>query len=370
MGVCAESGNFCKRARKGKWRLRFFHTADVHLGMEPDLGCDWSERRKREIWESFERLIETARKEKPELLLIAGDLFHRQPLRKELKAVNDLFASIPDTQVVLMAGNHDYLKDGSYYLSASWAENVTGLFGQSCERADFPRFSLSVYGCSYYSREVTENLYREARPSGAMKYHILLAHGGDEKHSPWKKEEMAALGFDYVACGHIHRPEILVPGRMAYAGALEPATMTQSGEHGYIDGVIDGRGTRLTFVPFAVCEYRELELTADEGTTQYSLEQDLEAEIRRSGEQNIYRVKIAGFRDEDLEFSLERLKKAGNVVEVTDATRPAYRMEQLKREYEGSLIGAYLEAFEGAEGTVEKKALDYGLEALLGARQE
>ena len=52
--------------------------------------------------------------------------------------MNALFASIPDTQVVLMAGNHDYLKKGSYYLSFSWAENVTGLFGETCERVDFP----------------------------------------------------------------------------------------------------------------------------------------------------------------------------------------------------------------------------------------
>lgn len=350
--------------------MRFFHIADVHLGMEPDLGYAWSRRRKQEIWESFERLIETARREKPDLLLIAGDLFHRQPLMKELKTVNDLFASIPDTQVVLMAGNHDYLKNGSYYLTVPWAENVTGLFGQSCGRVDFPKVSAAVYGCSYYSREVTENLYREARPGGAMRYHILLAHGGDEKHSPWKKEEMAALGFDYIACGHIHRPEILVPGRMAYAGALEPTTMTQTGEHGYIDGVIDGRGTRITFVPSAVCRYEELLISVDEGTTQYRLEQELAAEIEKRGEHNIYRVVLEGFRDENLEFSPSRLEKAGNIVEVTDRTRPAYHMEQMKQKYAGTLIGAYIEAFEGAESTVEKKALDYGLEALLGARQE
>lgn len=338
--------------------------------MEPDLGCPWSGRRKEEIWESFRKLIETVRNEKPELLLIAGDLFHRQPLQKELKEVNDLFASIPDTQVVLMAGNHDYLKRGSYYLSASWAENVTGLFGQSCERVDLPGLSLAVYGCSYYSREITENIYEEIHPSGAMRYHILLAHGGDEKHSPWKKDGMAALGFDYVACGHIHRPEILVPDRMAYAGALEPTTQTQTGEHGYIDGTIDSRGTRISFVPSAVCEYVELELEVNPEMTQYLLERQLTEEMERRGSGNIYLVTLEGLRGENVEFSAERLKKAGNVVEVTDHTRPAYPLEQLKKEYAGSLIGAYLEYFEEAESELEKKALDYGLEALLNARQE
>lgn len=350
--------------------MRFFHIADVHLGMEPDLGCPWSGRRKEEIWESFRKLIETVRNEKPELLLIAGDLFHRQPLQKELKEVSDLFASIPDTQVVLMAGNHDYLKRGSYYLSASWPENVTGLFGQNCERVDLPRLSLAVYGCSYYSREIVENIYEKLHPSGAMRYHILLAHGGDEKHIPWKKDEMAALGFDYVACGHIHRPEILVPDRMAYAGALEPTTLTQTGEHGYIEGTIDSRGTRISFVPFAVCEYVELKLETDPEMSQYQLEQMLAEEMTRRGRGNIYLVTLEGLRGEAVEFSAERLKKTGNVAEVTDHTRPAYPLEQLKKEYAGSLIGAYLEYFEEAESELEKKALDYGLEALLNARQE
>lgn len=350
--------------------MRFFHVADVHLGMEPDLGCPWSKRRQEEIWDSFRRLIDRVRTEKPQVLLIAGDLFHRQPLLRELKEVSALFASVPDTQVVLMAGNHDYLKKGSYYLSFTWPENVTGLFGQSCERVDLPRYSLAVYGCSYYSREITENLYGQARPSGAMKYHILLAHGGDDRHSPWKKEEMAAAGFDYIACGHIHKPEILIPDRMAYAGALEPTTLNQTGEHGYIDGTLDGRGVRISFVPFAVCQYVELTLQVDEDTTQFSLEQELTAEMERRGLENIFRVTLEGLRCENLEFSKRRLKETGNVVEITDRTRPAYRLEQLKREYAGSLIGAYAEYFEGADRRVEQKALYYGLEALLNARQE
>lgn len=350
--------------------MRFFHVADVHLGMEPDLGSPWSKRRREEIWESFRRLIGRVREEKPEMLLIAGDLFHRQPLLRELKELKALFESVPDTQVVLMAGNHDYLKRDSYYLSFSWPENVTGLFGQSCERVDFPRYSLAVYGCSYYSREVAENLYGDMHPSGAMKYHILLAHGGDDRHSPWKKEEMAAAGFDYIACGHIHKPEILVPNRMAYAGALEPTTMNQTGEHGYIDGVIDAGGVRISFVPFAVCEYVELTLPVDEDTTQFSLEQRLTAEIARRGLANIYRVTLEGLRGENQEFSLKRLREMGNVVEIIDRTRPAFRLEQLKKEYAGSLIGEYVRHFEGTDSMLEQKALYYGLEALLDARRE
>ena len=67
--------------------MRFMHMADVHLGACPDGRADWSETRKKEIWDTFRDSIADARKEQVDLLLIAGDLFHRQPLPQELKEV-------------------------------------------------------------------------------------------------------------------------------------------------------------------------------------------------------------------------------------------------------------------------------------------
>ena len=77
--------------------MHFFHIADVHLGAAPDAGFPWGARRKEEIWTSFRRLIGKAREEETDLLLIAGDLFHRQPLLRELKEVNYLFSTLPHT---------------------------------------------------------------------------------------------------------------------------------------------------------------------------------------------------------------------------------------------------------------------------------
>ena len=59
--------------------MRFIHIADLHLGMEPDKDCSWSKMRGRELWDAFSNIIEICRKEKTDLLLIAGDLFHKQP---------------------------------------------------------------------------------------------------------------------------------------------------------------------------------------------------------------------------------------------------------------------------------------------------
>ena len=95
--------------------IRFIHLADVHLGAVPDRGCPWSREREEEIWETFRRVIATIRKSPVDLLFIAGDLFHRQPLLSELREINDLFATIGQTRVFLMAGEHDYMKAESFY---------------------------------------------------------------------------------------------------------------------------------------------------------------------------------------------------------------------------------------------------------------
>ena len=68
--------------------MKIIHTADIHLGASPDLGYPWSRKRKEDIWNTWKRLIERVRLEKADLLLVSGDLFHRQPLVRELKEVN------------------------------------------------------------------------------------------------------------------------------------------------------------------------------------------------------------------------------------------------------------------------------------------
>ena len=139
----------------------------MHLGASPNAGSACSKKRSRELWETFAGVIRTCEQEGIDLLLIAGDLFHRQPLRRELKEVDGMFASLSRTQVVLIAGNHDYIRRDSYYRTFPWSENVTMLREEHLEKVEFPDLSLAVYGLSYHSREIREPLYelqRQPRP--------------------------------------------------------------------------------------------------------------------------------------------------------------------------------------------------------------
>lgn len=349
--------------------IRFIHLADVHLGAVPDRGCPWSREREEEIWETFRRVIVTIRKSPVDLLFIAGDLFHRQPLISELREINDLFATISQTRIFLMAGDNDYMKEDSFYRTFKWNENVSLFDEESRTCIEIPDKNIYVYGLSYEHKEIHEALYDDWKKSDKRGFHVLMAHGGDEEHIPMDFRKMAEGGFDYVALGHRCQQQAPLKDWMLYSGALEPIDRNDLGEHGYIDGTYDEGKVRTRFVPFASRSYQNLLLTVREGSTQHTLEEMLRNEIMKRGGKNIYRVIIQGTRSPGSLLLAERLKSMGNIVEVLDESRPAYDLEKLHEQYKGTLIGDYIEQFpdNGRRPVVQDKALYHGLQALLNA---
>ncbi len=165
--------------------MRFIHMADVHLGAVPDSGCPWSAFRENEIWETFVRVIDQIREEKIELLLIAGDLFHRQPLLRELKEMNSILEMLEHTEVVMIAGNHDHIKKNSYYRTFTWAPHVHMICSQEMDCVELERIQTAVYGCSYHSREIPEPVYDHAVPEERQKYEKNRKRRINDKNNPF-----------------------------------------------------------------------------------------------------------------------------------------------------------------------------------------
>lgn len=345
--------------------MKFFHIADVHLGAKPDQDFPWSRDRGREIWNSFRKVIEQAGREHADLFLIAGDLFHRQPLMRELREVNALFSSIPETRIVMICGNHDHVRADSPYSKFTWAPNVFGLWDPEISYVDLTELKTRVWGSSYDRREIRDPLYDGLRASGEMPIEILLAHGGDEKHIPMSLERLAGAGFSYVALGHIHKPQEFFGGRIAYGGALEPVDQKDTGPHGYRKGEIKGKHFSSVFCPSSVREYRELAIEVKKNSSQYTLEKTVEKAIQENGKQHMYRLILKGERALDMELSYEELYGLGRVVKVEDRTRAAYSEEQLCALYPHSILEEYIKSLSGKNGEKEKKALTYGIRALL-----
>lgn len=315
-------------------------------------------------------MLKRCEEQRIELLLISGDLFHRQPLKRELKELNYMFSTLSATQVVITAGNHDYLKPDSHYRSFPWEKNVHMILTPEVSCVEFPEYALAVYGLSYDAKEITEERYRQAYPERRQPYEILLVHGGDDRHIPMKKEDMLGLGYDYIAMGHIHKPQIICPDKIAYAGALEPIDKNDTGAHGYIQGEITTRGCHITFVPAACREYVHMEIPVHREMTGHELREHIREKIEHRGTEHIYKLILTGARDPETAFDLSQMDPCGNVIDIVDDTRPAYDFKRLRTHNRENILGQFIECFEdSAPESVEYQALCAGVQALMETRR-
>ncbi|MCR5768460.1 MAG: metallophosphoesterase [Lachnospiraceae bacterium] len=368
--------------------MRFIHIADLHLGMEPDKDCSWSKMRGRELWDAFSNIIEICRKEKTDLLLIAGDLFHKQPLVRELKEAAGLLSAVPDTKTVIIAGNHDYISGTSGYRNFKWPENVTFLMSDHPESVYFEDINTEVFGFSYHTRDISEPLLDDISPTDRSRINILIGHGGEPSKVPadWKKIERA--GFDYVAMGHLHKP-IDISETIRYSGSLEPVDLNETGRHGYIAGEICtgaatadpshsspeagkagsmGKTVSTTRVAFAKREYIKADIGIGVEDTYGSLRSKVKALIDEKSDRNLYILRLFGEYDPQITFDLEGLSDMGYIVRIIDETRPKLDLQKLHAANDGNVIGMFIDRMKSSpeNDRISEKALFYGIMALTG----
>lgn len=346
--------------------MKLIHIADVHLGVRPDKGKPWAEARKKHNWEAFTQVITVAEQEQTDLLLIAGDLFHGQPLLRELKEVNYQFSRLSHTQVVLIAGNHDFITPDSYYRTFSWEDNVRFLRKEKMGYTEIPALRTRVYGLSYWHRELPGSLYENLEIAEGDFINILMLHGGDEKHIPFQANNLVQAGFHYVACGHIHKPAQLVEHKVVMAGALQPIDCNDLGPHGFFRGELTKKGCRMEFQPLEYCEYVPMNLKITREVTTGALTEFVKRKISQAQQHQIFKIVLTGFCDGSAPLETDQIEAMERVVQVVNQCRPDYDFEQLKQQYAQQLIGKYIKAIEEMpQNEVSKLALYYGVEALL-----
>lgn len=363
--------------------MKFYHISDVHLGAVPDRTMPWSRERELGIYESFYRLLAKARQEHIDAVFICGDLFHRQPLKRELKELNYHFEKADPVQIFMIAGNHDHLSEQSNYVNYPWSGNVRFIAPGECQRIYVKQLKLCVYGLSYHSHELLKPLYDDLKPQksdgkgGVLPpdcCHILMAHGGDEKHIPMHLGKMAGAGFDYIAMGHIHKPWLASDGKMAYSGALEPVDKNDEGVHGFIEGEVHGHHVHIRFVPFAQWNYVNLSVAVTPDMSWEEIKDHVRAKLKEMDGRgkNIYKVILQGYKDVDLVYDCADIYSLGNIVSVTDAMTYDFDFESLYEANKDNLLGRYIEKVWAMDmdEVMRTKILYYGFNALYKTRSE
>lgn len=213
--------------------LRVCHMADVHLGYRRynKLSKSGLNQRELDVNVAFQEAITRIISLKPDVTIIAGDLFHA--VRPSNSIVTFCFRQLRrlarDTRapVVIVAGNHETPKradTGSVLQLFSEIENVY-VAESGFEVFTFRDKSLAVSCLPHTALLELDTVTLRADDTCA--HNILVVHG--QVNERWISDfggaevELKALApheWDYIALGHvhIHRPVAL---NAAYSGALE-----------------------------------------------------------------------------------------------------------------------------------------------------
>ncbi len=372
--------------------VRFIHASDLHLdtsfsgaGLPPRVG-----HRKREaIRAALRRILEDARSDPVDFVLIAGDLFeHERVTPDTVEFLKQQFAGLAPIPVYIAPGNHDPCLRGSPYCEERWPEN-TFVFREERFASVEPRGAdYRITGFGYNRTQYRERLFGGLQPLPADRINIVVAHGSDVRRVPWGKtahgpftiEEVAGKNVRYCALGHYHQQrEVENPcdgTAVWYSGIPEGRGWDEEGEGGYLRVEIDA--ARVQVRPRLCCRYplRTIEVDCEGLTTR---EQVIDAILKHRGSaldpSAIVRIRLSGAIDPRLGISLPEMEQrlAGEALHIAweDLTEPALDFESIARD--STLAGLFarelnarLEKAEEQERALLVRARRYGIQALLG----
>lgn len=231
--------------------MRILHTADWHLG-KSFKNNDLSGNQHH----ALQQLTELIRSEKPDVLLIAGDIYDRAiPPAHAIELFDEVMSDIVlglKLPVVAIAGNHDSAARIDYFNGLLQRQGLY-IFGKPgicapvvlhdaygevhfhpipyTEPEDFQQ-SDGVFFDSHEAimRHVVENIAKNMSPRAR---HVAVGHafisGGESSDS---ERALLSVGgasvvpadvfapFCYTAQGHLHRPQSFMSGRVRYSGSL------------------------------------------------------------------------------------------------------------------------------------------------------
>lgn len=357
-------------------KISFIHTGDVHLGLKFDnvsFSKDKAIARRFELWQTFESILSHAMEKEVDFFFIAGDLFEREYFTLgDMKRIADLLATAAEINILISAGNHDSFYGNSLYQKVEWSDNVT-IFGDGgLEKKHFKKLNTMVYGYSWNRLEFKENSLLDDFKVDENFTNILLLHGdvsSSSNYLPLSIRELENSNMDYIALGHIHKPNIFT-NRIAYCGCPEPLDFSEVGRRGFIEGVIDGKGTNIELIYCNKRTFHNTEIDID-GQDRY-IDIVNKLKDKKTSNDDFYRFNIRGYRDKDIAIDgiTNDVKDYFYHVELIDNSIPDYDLDLLQMENSDNIIGKYIETMKekGLENEIVRDGLYRGLRVLLEGR--
>lgn len=333
--------------------IKILHTGDLHL-CSPMLNMeDKFQSRKGELLETFSAIINLAREEKVDAILIAGDFFENSnPDAETLDFITEQFEKISDIKVFVVLGNHDYA------LKCTFPSNVY-VFGNYIEKVSID--NVDIYGVSFEEEHCNICAVDGFCADNESNINILLVHGdlaSRSVYNPISEEHIKSSNMDYIALGHVHSHtgfNIAGSTTYAYCGIPEGRAFDECGEKGVVIAEVGNGYANCRFVP--VCSRQYVCTDVDISGAKDNLEIAERISSVLAGTENAYRITLKGTKNTfvDCGFIKDFLEKDYYYAEIEDDAE-----EYSDEGY--SLKNLFI------ENCTNEDALKYGLAALRGEK--
>ena len=273
--------------------MKFFHLSDLHIGLRL-----FNRDLKEDQEYILKQIADLAQKERPDAVVIAGDIYDRAVPSAEAVEVFDRFLSdltkrLPETVIMMISGNHDSGPRLNCFRSVLARQNVymIGMPPQTKEESiekvtmedawgkvnfyllPFVRPSmvrqvvqtLQEEESLSYDETVRRLLAREVIDEGErnvlVSHQFYLPEGKKAEEVERMDSEIRTVGnidevsagvlrpFDYAALGHIHKPMKAGSEFIRYCGTPLACSVSEAGQQkGIIMVELGDKGGRKTTV--------------------------------------------------------------------------------------------------------------------------
>ncbi len=239
--------------------MKLFHLSDLHLGKRVN-GFSMLEDQE----DILGKILRLVREERPDAVLLAGDLYDKPVPPAEAVALLDSFlAELAEqkTAILLLSGNHDsaervafggrILRAGGVYVAPAYQGHVEPVvledaFGPvyfyllpylrpAMARPFFPGQTVETAQDAVRAAVEEMRICPEHRNVlGAHQFVLGALRSDSEEVAVGGLDQVDAAvfaGFDYAALGHLHRPQAVgAQNRIRYAGSPLAYSFSEAGQ--------------------------------------------------------------------------------------------------------------------------------------------
>ena len=347
--------------------MRIIHTADLHLDsrLETNLDPVKAKERKRELLLSFDNLINYAKNNEVEAILISGDLFDRPKISaKTREYILAVIEDAPTIQFFLIYGNHDL---------NMFSEHPMGLpsnlhiFGNRWETISFPL--VDITGIS--GENITPALYDNLNLKRTNK-NIVMLHGDITNLNSIPLSMLKERNIDYLALGHIHKfqkGKLDDRGIWVYPGCLEGRGFDEEGPKGFVLLDITEKSIESKFVPFSKRILHDIKVDITNCDSWIEITRNVNLKLTDIPQSDMVRVRLTGSYDLSLIKQNELLEQALNQQYYFARVSDESRLRINAKEYENdiSLKGEFIRNVLASKLSEDDKnrIIEYGIKALM-----